>query len=47
MKQISFKKEGVFMSSLFTQAILKFLFGVLLVGALIFIPAGTLSFDRG
>jgi protein-S-isoprenylcysteine O-methyltransferase Ste14 len=47
MKQISFKKEGVFMSSLFTQAILKFFFGVLLVGALIFIPAGTLSFDRG
>ena len=35
------------MSSLFTQAILKFFSGVLLVGALIFIPAGTLSFDRG
>ena len=35
------------MSSLFTQAILKFLSGILLVGALIFIPAGTLSFDRG
>lgn len=35
------------MTSLFTQAILKFFSGVLLVGALIFIPAGTLSFDRG
>ena len=35
------------MSSLFLQAILKFFSGVLLVGALIFIPAGTLSFDRG
>lgn len=35
------------MSSLFTQAIFKFFSGVLLVGALIFIPAGTLSFDRG
>ena len=35
------------MSSLFLQAILKFFSGVLLVGALIFIPAGTLSFDHG
>ena len=35
------------MPSLFAQALIKFLFGVLLIGALIFIPAGTLSFGRG
>ena len=35
------------MPSLFAQALIKFLFGVLLAGALIFIPAGTLSFGRG
>lgn len=32
---------------LFVQAILKFALGVVLVGALIFIPAGTLSFVNG
>ena len=32
---------------LFLQAIVKFLFGVLLVGALIFLPAGTLDYTRG
>ena len=32
---------------LFLQAIIKFLFGVVLVGALIFVPAGTLSFFGG
>ena len=32
---------------LFFQAILKFLLGVVLVGALIFLPAGSLSFVRG
>ena len=32
---------------LFIQAILKFLLGVLLVGLLIFLPAGTFSFTGG
>jgi len=32
---------------LFLQAILKFLFGVLLVGLLVFLPAGTLHFFNG
>ena len=32
---------------LFLQAIIKFLFGVVLVGALLFLPAGTLSFFGG
>lgn len=32
---------------LFIQAIAKFLFGVLLIGLLIFLPAGTLGFMRG
>ena len=32
---------------LFAQAIIKFLLGVLLVGALIFLPAGTLAFFNG
>ena len=32
---------------LFTEAIVKFLAGVLLVGLLIFLPAGTLSFSNG
>ncbi len=32
---------------LFIQAIIKFLFGVVLVGLLIFLPAGTLSFLNG
>ena len=32
---------------LFAQAIVKFLLGVLLVGALIFLPAGTLAFFNG
>ena len=32
---------------LFVQAILKFLLGVLLVGILIFLPAGTLAFPNG
>jgi protein-S-isoprenylcysteine O-methyltransferase Ste14 len=32
---------------LFISAILKFLLGVLLVGALIFLPAGTLAFEGG
>ena len=32
---------------LFAQAILKFLLGVLLVGVLIFLPAGTLTFFNG
>lgn len=32
---------------LFAQAISKYIFGVILVGALIFIPAGTLSFFNG
>lgn len=32
---------------LFIQAIVKFLFGVLLIGLLIFLPAGTLGFMRG
>lgn len=31
----------------FTQAIIKFLAGVVLVGVLIFLPAGTLSFFNG
>ena len=35
------------MSALFTQALAKFSFGVLLVGVLLFVPAGTLSFGRG
>jgi protein-S-isoprenylcysteine O-methyltransferase Ste14 len=35
------------MVKLFFQAILKFLLGVVLVGALIFLPAGTLSFFNG
>ena len=34
-------------SKLFTQAIAKFLLGVILVGALIFLPAGTLHFFNG
>ena len=33
--------------SLLVQAMLKFIFGVLLVGTLIFLPAGTLSFING
>ncbi len=33
--------------SLFFQAIMKFLFGVILVGLLIFLPAGTVSFMNG
>ncbi len=32
---------------LFIQAIIKFVFGVILVGALVFVPAGTLSFWNG
>ena len=32
---------------LFLQAIIKFLFGVLLVGLLVFLPAGTLQFFEG
>ena len=32
---------------LFIQAIIKFVFGVILVGALVFLPAGTLSFWNG
>lgn len=32
---------------LFFQAMTKFLFGVILIGLLIFLPAGTLSFPRG
>ena len=35
------------MKNLFLQAILKFLLGVLMVGALIFLPAGTLNFPAG
>ncbi len=34
-------------AKLFLEAIAKFFAGVLLVGALIFLPAGTLLFDRG
>lgn len=34
-------------SSLFVQAISKFLLGVVLVGVLIFLPAGTLAFPNG
>ena len=34
-------------SKLFVQAIAKFLLGVVLVGALIFLPAGTLHFFNG
>lgn len=34
-------------AKLFFQAIIKFLFGVLLVGLLVFLPAGTLSFFNG
>ena len=33
--------------NLFAEAIIKFLFGVVLVGALIFLPAGTLRFSSG
>ena len=33
--------------NLFFQAILKFLLGVVLVGALIFLPAGSLSYLNG
>ena len=33
--------------NLFLEAIIKFLFGVVLVGALIFLPAGTLRFSSG
>ena len=32
---------------LFTQAIAKFLLGVILVGLLVFLPAGTLNFPGG
>lgn len=32
---------------LFVQAITKFIFGILLVGLLIFLPAGTLSYENG
>ena len=32
---------------LFIQAIAKFLLGVLLVGALLFLPAGTLNYPNG
>ena len=32
---------------LFVQAIMKFLLGVILVGVLVFWPAGTLSFYNG
>ena len=32
---------------LFLQAIIKFVFGVLLVGLLVFLPAGTLRFFNG
>ena len=32
---------------LFVQAILKFILGVILVGALVFVPAGTISFWNG
>ena len=35
------------MKSLLVQALLKFIFGVLLVGILIFLPAGTLCFING
>ena len=35
------------MKNLFLQAILKFLLGVAMVGALIFLPAGTLDFPAG
>ena len=34
-------------SKLLFQAIVKFLLGTLLVGLLVFVPAGTLSFKRG
>lgn len=34
-------------AKLFVQAIMKFIFGVVLVGALIFLPAGTLKFSNG
>ena len=33
--------------NLFAEAIIKFLFGVILVGLLIFLPAGTLRFEAG
>ena len=32
---------------LFIQAIIKFVFGVILVGTLVFLPAGTISFWNG
>ena len=35
------------MKNLFLQAILKFLLGVLMIGVLIFLPAGTLDFPAG
>jgi protein-S-isoprenylcysteine O-methyltransferase Ste14 len=38
---------GVMTVKLFVQAILKLLLGVLLVGILIFLPAGTLAFPNG
>ena len=39
--------EAVLTFKLFIQAILKFILGVLLVGALIFLPAGTLDYIGG
>ena len=49
MKQLKqLFKGGVIMSKkLFTEAIIKFVSGILLVGLLVFLPAGTLNFHGG
>lgn len=43
----TFKVEAKMNAKLLLQTILKFLLGVVLVGLLVFLPAGTISFFNG
>ena len=45
--EIEICKETAMTTKLFIQAIIKFLLGVILVGLLIFLPAGTVSYANG
>jgi protein-S-isoprenylcysteine O-methyltransferase Ste14 len=45
--EIEICKETAMTTKLFIQAIIKFLLGVILVGLLIFLPAGTVSYFNG
>lgn len=40
-------RRSAMSKKLFLQAIIKFAFGVLLVGLLVFLPAGTINFFNG